>query len=216
MKQLLLIITVFAMSATTYGQTVKAITQHGKTVLLFENGTWKYEKDAQAGTPTTEPVARATGRINIDNTKEATSEKLELFNAISKKLSRFFGEEKGRVHCSATATNNKGEINLNFEFMIPLGDANRYFGYTTLDRKVSLLLSDGTTLNRVFSKNNEEKFIEKWNVSYYKASIVISKDDVVKLLRNNTLRMTMDWKKEKEEYIFDNVTGLQVILAEVL
>jgi len=227
MKQALLFIALFALTAAASAQTVKAITQHGETVVLFENGTWKYEKEIKAGTSVETPTAVTLpavvsasssnkGHIGIDATKEATSEKVELYNAVSKKLSRFFGEEKGRVRCSATASNNKGEISLNFEFMMPLGDANRYFGYSTLDRKVSFMLSDGSTLNHVFSKNTEEKFIEKWNISYYKASIIISHDDVIKILQNNTLRMTVDWKKVEEEYLIDNVTGLQAILAEVL
>ena len=225
MKHLLFFIAALLMSTAASAQTVKAITQHGETVVLFENGTWKYEKDldkVNVTTPTSAPsavapvTAPAIGNVGIDDSKEATSEKKELFNAVSKKLSRFFGDEKGRVRCSAAATNTKGEISLDFEFMMPIGDANRYFGVTVLGRTVSFQLSDGSVISKTFTTNIEEKFIDKWNVSYYKAGITLNKDDVSKLLRNNALRMTIDWKKVEEEYIFDNVTGLQIMLAEVL
>ncbi len=219
MKQLFLLIALFTIATTAKSQTVKAITQHGETVVLFENGTWQYEKaidNSVVQVSTTKAINNISATGHTDTNKVATSEKAELFNAVSKKLSRFFGEKKGRVRCSATATNNKGEISLNFEFMMPLGDANRYFGYSALDRKVSFMLSDGTVLNHVFNKNIEEKFIEKWNISYYKASIVINNDDIIKLLKNNTLRMKVDWKKAEEEYIFDNVTAFQTMIAEVL
>jgi len=219
MKHTLIFIVLIALNVSASAQHLKAITQHGQTVILFDNGTWQYEDDTKAkasGESIGITTNKASGHIGIDTSKVHTSEKVELFNAVSKKLARFFGEEKGRVRCSATASNNKGEINLNFEFMMPLGDANRYFGYSALDRNVSFMLSDGTTLNQVFSKNTEEKFISKWNVSYYKASMVLSKADIMKILQNNTMRMKVDWKKVEEEYLFDNITALQAMLAEVL
>jgi len=221
MKQLLFIIVLLSISLTSSAQNIKAITQHGETVVLYDNGTWKYEKDLKTSDSVnikvpTAPAISTSNNITIDVNKEATSEKLQLYNAVSKKLARFFGEEKGRVNCSATASNNKGEITLNFEFMMPVGDANRYFGYTAQDRGVSFLLADGTTISNSFTKDVEEKFIEKWNVSYYKASIVLTQDDVNKLIKNNTIRMTVSWKKTEEEYNMDQVTAIQTIIAEVL
>ncbi|MCU4156808.1 DUF3157 family protein [Carboxylicivirga sp. A043] len=228
MRYTIILFALLAIAINTNAQTVKAITQHGETVVLFENGTWKYEKDIQQTTPPTTngavaaaaPVATtATPEIahsGINATKEATSEKTEIYNAVSKKLSRFFGEEKGRVRCSATASNNKGTISLNFEFMMQLGDANRYFGYSAKDRTMTLELSDGTSITGTFTEGIEEKFIEKWNVSYYKAGIILSEQDVVKLLQNNTIRMTIDWKKLEEEYQIDNIEGIKQLLIEVI
>ncbi|MCG8582810.1 MAG: hypothetical protein MI866_23000 [Bacteroidales bacterium] len=228
MRYILLLSVLFAFAFSSNSQTVKAITQHGETVVLYENGTWKYEKDitqsnstsvtAETPAPVTTPVAPAValGKVEIDASKEVTADKIEICNAVSKKLSRFFGEEKGRVRCSATATNSKGKISLNFEFMMQLGDANRYFGYTTKDRSMTLELTDGSTVTTTFTENIEEKFIEKWNVSYYKASVILSEQDVAKLLQNNTLRMTIDWKKLEEEYQIDDVDGIKTLLKEVI
>lgn len=226
MKHLLaLTILLSSLSTIASSQTIKAITQHGETVVLYENGTWKYEKDIRSeqatkpemSSPVQEAiVAPSVSNIGIDNTKEASSEKVEVFNAVSKKLSRFFGEEKGRVRCSATATNTKGIISFDFEFMMPVGDANRYFGYSALDRQVTFQLTDGNSISATFTNNIEEKFIEKWNVSYYKAGITLSKEDVMKLLQNNTMRITIDWKKTEEEYIVDDVEALKQILIEVI
>ncbi|MCT4587702.1 MAG: hypothetical protein N4A71_07770 [Carboxylicivirga sp.] len=225
MKHILaLTILLTAFSSITSAQVIKAITQHGETVVLYENGTWKYEKDLdKEKTVVTAPVAPltpkkapATASIGIDTTKNISSEKIEIFNAVSKKLSRFFGEEKGRVRCSASASNKKGVISIDFEFMMQVGDANRYFGYSSLDRNMSFQLSDGRTLNNSFTQNIEEKFIEKWNVSYYKCGIVLSKEDVLQLLKNNTMRMTVDWKKTEEEYIIENIEAIKQLLIEVI
>ncbi len=223
MKHLLILFVLSLATLSTSAQTIKAITQHGETVVLYENGTWKYEKDLQnepvspnvaAAVVPVAPTAPAT--IVIDNSKELTSDKTDLFNAVSKKLARFFGEEKGRVHCAVSASNTKGEVCLNFEFMVPVGDANRYFGYTSADRPVSITLADGTVISSTFTKNIEEKFIEKWNVSYYKASIVLSSEDVNKLIWSDAIRVTVDWKKIEEEYNIEHTKALKNILSEVI
>jgi hypothetical protein len=223
MKHLFILIVLLSATVSISAQTVKAITQYGETVVLFENGTWKYEKDLQTNASTANAMVPAavasaitTSSITIDNTKEVTSEKTELFNAVSKKLARFFGEEKGKIRCSVSATNNKGEVMINFEFMIPLGDANRYFGYTAADRPLQFTLTDGTVLKNTFTQNIEEKFIEKWNVSYYKASIVLSDEEVNQLIKSNAIRLQVNWKKTDEEYNIDQTEAIRNILSEVI
>ncbi|MBR8537346.1 hypothetical protein KDU71_17395 [Carboxylicivirga sediminis] len=224
MKHLFILLILLTATCAASAQTIKAITQYGETVVLYENGTWKYEKDlenkasqSQVDTPVTvAPVATTPKVISVDDTKNTTSEKVEIMNAVSKKLARFFGEEKGRIRCSASATNNNGEVFINFEFMMPLGDANRYFGYTAEERTVHLILSNGAELTNTFTHNIEEKFIDKWNVSYYKASILLSKEDIAQLLINNTMRLKVDWKKIEEEYTIDNIEGIKTILTEVI
>ncbi|WP_439184660.1 hypothetical protein [Carboxylicivirga taeanensis] len=223
MKQLSILLILFLTTLTTSAQTIKAITQHGETVVLFENGTWKYEKDLPADTSSSDYKATVAVRpavtasaLTVDKTREVTSEKTDLFNAVSKRLSRFFGEEKGRVRCAISASNNKGEVSVNFEFMMPVGDANRYFGYTAAERQISLVLADGSVIKSVFSQGIEEKFIEKWNVSYYKASIVLTNEEVNQLLTTNSVRLTVDWKKTEEEYIIDDIEAFKNILSEVI
>lgn len=221
MRYIFIFIALITITISSKAQTVKAITQHGETVVLYDNGTWKYEKDITTEQSSTVEQAQPTknitkGALVIDNTKEATSEKIELFNAVSKKLSRFFGEDKGRVRCNATASNNKGEVSLNLEFMMQVGDANRYFGFTAQDRTATIELTDGSKLTYTFNKNIEEKFIEKWSVSFYKVSFDIPEEDIQKLMNNKASRMTVSWKKIDEEYIFDNNSALQVVIADVI
>lgn len=223
MKYLFILFIFLSATVNISAQTVKAITQFGETVVLFENGTWKYEKDLSTDSSVTSVVPAVvavaptvSSTITIDNTKELTSEKTDLFNTVSKKLARFFGEEKGRVHCTVSATNTKGEVCLNFEFMMPVGDANRYFGYTSADRPVSIHLVDGTVINSTFTKNIEEKFIDKWNVSYYKASIILSGEQVNQLIWSDAIRLTVNWKKTEEEYNIEHTKALKNSLSEVI
>jgi hypothetical protein len=214
MKHLFILFILFLATVSSSSQIIKAITQHGETVVLFDNGTWKYEKDLQDSITSAKTSLPLT--ITIDSNKEVTSDKTDLFNAVSKKLARFFGEENGRIHCSASATNSKGEIAVNFEFMMPVGDANRYFGNTAAECPISLVLANGTVLNSTFTKNIEEKFIEKWNISYYKASIVLTTDQVNQLLQNNAVRLSVSWKKTQEEYNIEQPGAIKKILGEII
>jgi len=220
MKHLFILFILFLTTVSSSAQIIKAITQHGETVVLFENGTWKYEKELQdsitsAKTPIPVTVT-SLPLITIDNTKEVTSDRTDLFNAVSNKLARFFGEEKGRIRCSVSATNTKGEIAVNFEFIMPVGDADRYFGSTAADCPISLVLANGTVLNSTFTKNIEEKFNEKWNVSGYKASIVLTTDQVNQLLQSNAVRLSVSWKKTQEEYTIEHPEAIKEMLGKII
>lgn len=220
MKHLFILFILFLTTVSSSAQIIKAITQHGETVVLFENGTWKYEKELQdsitsAKTPIPVTVL-SLPPTTIDNNKEVTSDKTTLFNAVSNKLARFFGEEKGRIRCSVSATNSKGEIAVNFEFIMPVGDANRYFGDSSADCPISLVLANGTVLNSTFTKNIEEKFDEKWNVSCYKASIVLTTNEVNQLLQSNAVRLSVNWKKTKEDYTIEQPGAIKEILGKII
>ena len=86
MKKLIL----FSLSIVCFMLTTaqeRAITQSGKNVVLFDNGTWQLE------------IAAPQTRIVKDTILRKT-ENTELFYSVSSKLSRFFGDEKGRIKCN--------------------------------------------------------------------------------------------------------------------
>lgn len=194
---------------------IKAITQHGKTVILHENGTWEYENDKQENTPNHSSVSKITA-LNINDSIITTSSKEEIFNSVSKKLSRFFGKEKGKIKCIASCTNNKGEISMNLEFMASIGDANRYFGYSIEGRNITFHLDDGQNITSTLTDNIEQKFIEKWNISFYKGSCVLTKENIIELLNHKVTTITFDWKKTKEQYTVDTPNTIQNIIKQVL
>ena len=190
---------------------VKAITQHGRTVILYDDGTWEYENvDIKYESKEVVP------QFNINTNVNITTGKKEIFNAVSKKLARFFGEEKGKIISSATCTNENGNISLNFEFMLPVGDANRYFGYSLEGRKIILHTDEDVAIESVFTKNSEQKFMDKFNISYYKGTCELSNEDAIKLMKNPVSIITVDWKKTKEEYYLDENSVIQNLLIEAI
>ena len=87
MKHLFILFILILVTVSSSSQIIKAITQHGETVVLFENGTWKYEKELQDSIGSAKTSMQATipspPKITIDNNKEVTSDKIVIFNAVS-------------------------------------------------------------------------------------------------------------------------------------
>ena len=211
MKFLLYLAAFVCLPTITFAQ-IKAITETGQSVVLFENGTWQYEK---SDTPTTVSTP-LTPKKRINDTIMATSGNVQLFNDVSKRLAHFFGEEKSKIKCTTQCTNNKGKVSLSFEFLVPVGDANRYFGNSLQERTITLQLGDGKMITTTISENSTQKFIDKWNISYYKGSCVLSSDHIESLLHQPVIRMTVNWKKRVEEYQISTSDVLQKVLTEVL
>ena len=100
--------------------------------------------------------------------------------------------------------------------MMPVGDANRYFGNSSAECPISLVLANGTVLNSTFTKSIEEKFIENRNMSYYRASIVLTTDEVNQLLQSNAVRLSVKWKKTEEEYNIEQPGAIKEILNKII
>ncbi len=100
--------------------------------------------------------------------------------------------------------------------MMPVGDANRYFGNSSAESPISIVLASGTVLNSTFTKSIEEKFIENRNMSYYRASIVLTTDEVNQLFQNNAVRLSVNWKKTEEAYNSEQPGVIKQILSKII
>ena len=99
---------------------------------------------------------------------------------------------------------------------MPVGDANRYFGNSSAESPISIVLASGTVLNSTFTKSIEEKFIENRNMSYYRASIVLTTDEVNQLFQNNAVRLSVNWKKTEEAYNSEQPGAIKQILSKII
>ncbi len=99
---------------------------------------------------------------------------------------------------------------------MPVGDANRYFGNSSAESPISIVLASGTVLNSTFTKSIEEKFIENRNMSYYRASIVLTTDEVNQLFQNNAVRLSVNWKKTEEAYNSEQPGVIKQILSKII
>ena len=93
MRNLLVIIICFSFSNLIWAQQ-RAITDTGDTVLLFQDGTWKFQEKVPEGglKSAVATTAIATPMIKVDSSREAETEAVEILYELSPRLVRYFGE----------------------------------------------------------------------------------------------------------------------------
>lgn len=192
---------------------IRATTASGNKVLLYPNGTWKYDEgqvvnDSLPGPTAQSPAsvvpvatpAPASWAMKIDSSRVDSTLKEQIINVASPQLARFFGQDKGRMRCSAGCINDKGVISIRLEWAAAVGDANRYFGYMKDVKGVSFQLANGQELKFQYNPDFKEHFFNDYNISYYSGSITLTKNDIGSLLSSPVVRIDVDWKKAPEEY----------------
>ncbi|GET34700.1 hypothetical protein PbJCM13498_35630 [Prolixibacter bellariivorans] len=201
---------------------IRATTASGNKVLLFPNGTWKYDEgqlvkdtlpnsatQSQTAVAPVVTTAPASWSMKIDSSRVDSTMKEQIIDVSSPRLARFFGEEKGRMRCSAECVNEKGVISIRLEWAAAVGDANRYFGFMRDLKDVTFLLANGQELKFQYNPGFKEHFFSNYNISYYNGSVTLTKNDIGSLLSSPVVRIDMDWKKAPEEY---EVKGTQYFM----
>jgi hypothetical protein len=209
---------------------IRATTAAGNKVLLYPNGTWKYDEGQttidtlpnanpqaqQAAVAPAPAAARESWSMKIDSNRVDSTLKVQIIDVASPRLAHFFGEDKGRMRCSAECVNEKGVISIRLEWAAAVGDANRYFGFMKDVKKVTLKLANGQELKFQYNPGYQEHFFNKYNISYYSGSITLSRNDIGALISSPVVRIDMDWKKTPEEYPVNDTEYFMNNLPKVL
>lgn len=208
MLRLSSLLTMLLLTQLCFAQ-VRATTESGNKVLLFDDGTWKYEEkkvtsDNKETTVEKEvalvaPIVLAT--IAIDSTKEFETETTELFNIPSTRLAKYFGEEKGKIRCKLSCSNNKGEIRIHYIWEVPVGDGVRYFGSCRAGTKMTFYMKDGQKIDLFVGEDSNIKAMEKYNfTAIYGATKALTNEELVALTSQPFRKIEVDWKKKPEDY----------------
>lgn len=189
---------------------VHATTESGNKVLLFEDGTWKYEEKAAAQTtketaavvPVVAPAIASV--IAIDATKEFETEATELFSLPSPRLVKYFGEQKGMIRCKLSCSNKLGEVRIHYMWEIPVGDGERYFGYYKAGSKLTIHMQDGQKVELLVDEDSKIKSMKKYNFSaIYGATQALTNEQLVVLTSQEFRKLEVEWKKKPESYEID-------------
>ncbi len=208
---------------------VRATTESGNKVILFDNGTWKYEEKKMTTTAEPEtkvndvPVQDAEQKptpiatLKVDKNKDVESHFEILYFTTSKRLERFFGEENSKTRCKASCSNKNGEVRIHFIWEFPVGDGNRYYGYLKEGSRVTLHLSNGQKLQLALSEKGTWETREEYNFSAFKGQTKQLSHDQLQLLSSlPTVKIEVDWKKNSETYQLDDSSYFVKTLAQVL
>lgn len=198
--RLILITLLIAFVNLSFAQ-VRATTESGNKVLLYDNGTWKYEeKVVEAAEPVAATDMLATA-IAIDSVRTYQTEPEDLFYLPSERLVKYFGEARGRIRCKLSCSNDLGTIKLHFMWEFPVVDGNRYFGWLKEGSRVTFTMEDGQEVDVFMGKDGDLKRLEKQNYSVLSnSSIPLTQEQLTTLTSQPFRKMEVEWKKKPEEY----------------
>lgn len=182
---------------------VRATTESGNNVLLFDNGTWKYdEKTAIAGENSVVATAALTvATIDIDSSRETSTDPKELFYLPSPRLVKYFGESGGNIRCKLSCSNTLGVVKVHFSWEFPVSDGPRYFGWFRKGSKVTFAMDDGQMVELLMEIDSKIKRFEKHNYSaYFNTSVPLTKAQIELLSTQSIEKMEVEWKKKSETY----------------
>lgn len=208
MLRYILLVAVFAFSQISFAQ-VRATTESGNKVLLFDNGTWKYEEKTVATANEQVAVAIVAApalvtAVEVDATREVTTQLAKVFYTPSQRLARYFGEVKGQVRCKLGCENSKGVIKVNYMWEMAVGDGNRYFGYFKAGSKLIFHLQNGENVELAVGDDSTSKSRESHNFTAISgATQPLSKAQMAALLASPVRKLEVEWKKKAEVYELD-------------
>lgn len=180
---------------------IRATTESGNKVLLFDNGTWKYEERvAEAAEPEVVTATLAT-TIAVDSARTYQTEPEDLFYLPSPRLVRYFGEARGRIRCKLSCSNNLGAVKLHFSWEFPVVDGNRYFGWLKKGSRVTFTMEDGQEVDVFMENDGDLKRLDKQNYSVLSNnSVPLTQEQLAALTAQPLRKMEVEWKKKPEAY----------------
>lgn len=217
LRTFFLFVFIIAFSKFSYAQ-VRATTESGNRVLLFDNGTWQYEEKLASTTEitllTTSAIVAAT--IEIDSSKTMATEPEDLFYLPSPRLVKYFGEKGGNIRCKMSCSNSLGIVKVHFVWELPVADSYRYFGWFKEGSVVTFTMDDGEKVELVMSDESKmDRFDERNYSRISNASQPLTMEQLTALSTQPFRNIEVGWKKNPEDYDVEQSRFLMDMLPTV-
>jgi hypothetical protein len=194
---------------------IRATTESGNKVLLFDDGTWRYDESRAVGTSAAVVAPTAKNDFSIDSTRVFETNVEDLFFQSSPRLTKFFGVDGSSIRCKVSCSNTKGLLRLHFRWEFPVGDGNRYFGMMKEGSKVSFGLENGQMIDLFVEGKSQLTRKDKFNYSMLNCvTQTLTKAQVSSLLTHPIRKVEVEWKKNAEKYDVDHPRLLIEALPE--
>lgn len=203
MKHLLLIAALLFCGIYHADAQMRLRTPDGRFVLLFDNGTWKYEEAKK-----TEPKANVSVKDAEEISKPIVLNNVELeprtvIKGVSAKLSKF-SETKNVVKCDFILISDGEKVVLKTEWKIMDEEGFRFFGFITKKSKIDLKLSNGEMVSLNYAGDFEPKEYPAYGFTIFKSELTLNDDQIRSLQKAYIVNSSMQWSRRMEEYaVFD-------------
>ena len=198
MKNILIITLLLVGTISQVDAQLKLKTPEGKTVLLFDNGTWKYEEIKK----TEKPVAPIKSAEKIAKPIEIIDAELKsqtVIKGISEKLSKF-SKTNNQVKSDFQIISKDGKVFLKTNWKIMDEEGFRFFGYITKKSKLVFSLSDGKNIELKYGADFAPNEYPKYKFTTFTAELELNKDQIRKLQTAYLKKVDMHWSRRVESY----------------
>lgn len=204
MKHILIIAVLIFCGIYTVGAQMRLKTPKGRVVLLFDNGTWKYEEKIKI-----EPIKDIVplqSKEEIEKPillKEAVLEKQTVIKGESARLAKF-KDEKNTVKCDFQILSKDDKVVLKTDWKILDEEGFRFFGFITKKSKIDLTLSNGQIVSLNYVGDFEPKEYPNYGFTIFKSELTLSEEQIRALQKGYITKSSMQWSRRMEEYkVFD-------------
>lgn len=202
MKNILILTFLLIGTISQVDAQLKLRTPEGKIVLLFDNGTWKYEEIKKVDKPAVslKSAEEISKPISIIDTE---LESQTVIRGISKKLSKF-SKTNNQVKSDFQIVSKDGKVLLKTNWKIMDEEGFRFFGYITKKSKMVLTLSNGENIELQYGADFPPKEYPKYKFTTFTAELELNEDQIRKLQNAYLEKMEMFWSRRTESYaVFD-------------
>ncbi len=198
MKNSWILLLILFFSANQLDAQIKLRTPEGKTVLLFDNGTWKYEEVKKEIVPVVEIKAEneISKPFSIIDTELASQ---MVIKGLSEKLSKF-SKINNIVKSDFQLISADGKIKLLTKWKILDEEGFRFFGYITKKSKMVFSLSNGEEIELHYAKDFAPKEYPKYKFTTYSAELELNENQIRKLQTAYLEKVDMHWSRRMETY----------------
>jgi len=181
---------------------LKLRTPEGKVVLLFDNGTWKYEDIKKVEKPVvslksaeviSKPISIIDGELELQT----------VIKGISEKLSKF-SKTNNQVKSDFQIVAKDGKVVLKTNWKIMDAEGFRFFGYITKKSKMVFTLSNGENIELNYGADFAPKEYPKYKFTSFTAELEMNEDQIRKLQNAYLEKMEMFWSRRTETYSIFN------------
>lgn len=198
MKNICILLLILICGINQLDAQIKLRTPEGKVVLLFDNGTWKYEEIKKEVVPKTEiksekEIAKPISIID----KELTSQMV--IKGVSPKLSKF-SKTNNTVKSDFQLISKDGKVKLLTKWKIMDEEGFRFFGYITKKSKMVFGLSNGEKIELCYADDFAPKEYEKYKFTTYTAELELNEKQIRQLQKGYLEKVDMHWSRRMESY----------------
>jgi hypothetical protein len=179
---------------------IRLRTPEGRYVLLFDNGTWKYEEKIKL-----EEIKDVVPLQSVDEVtkpivlKEATLEKQTVIKGESAKIAKY-NKSKNTVKCDFQIISKNDKVIMKTNWKILDEEGFRFFGFITKKSFLSLKLSNGDNVILPYAANFEPKEYANYGFTTFSAEMELNHEQIRKLQGGYIQNATMKWSRRTESY----------------